>query len=82
MKLTFDLKENDMPHIIIDEDRCKGCGLCTIACPKKLVTLSDSPNSLGFTVAIFSNPDACSGCSLCAEMCPDVAIAVFKESKA
>ncbi len=82
MKLTFDLKENAMPHIIIDEARCKGCGLCTIACPKKLVTLSDAPNSLGFTVAVFSNPETCSGCSLCAKMCPDVAIAVFKESKA
>lgn len=70
-----------MPFITIDEARCKGCGLCTIACPKKLVTLSDAPNSLGFTVALFSNPEACSGCSLCAEMCPDVAIAVFKESK-
>lgn len=68
-----------MPHITIDENRCKGCGLCTIACAKKLVGLSDAPNSLGFTVAVFSNPEKCTGCALCAEMCPDVAIAVFKE---
>jgi 2-oxoglutarate ferredoxin oxidoreductase subunit delta len=67
-----------MPYITIDEERCKGCGLCTIACTKKLVALSDTPNSLGFTVALFSNPEKCSGCALCAEMCPDVAIAVFK----
>lgn len=68
-----------MAFIKIDEARCKGCGLCTIACPKKLVSLSDTPNSMGYTVAIFDNPDACTGCALCAEMCPDVAIAVFKE---
>jgi 2-oxoglutarate ferredoxin oxidoreductase subunit delta len=68
-----------MPHIIIDETRCKGCGLCTIACPKKLVALSDSLNSLGVAMAVFSGPEKCTGCSLCAEMCPDVAITVFKE---
>jgi 2-oxoglutarate ferredoxin oxidoreductase subunit delta len=67
-------------HIIIDETRCKGCGLCTIACPKKLVTLRDTPNSQGFTVAVFSDPEKCSGCALCAEMCPDVAIMVFKQN--
>jgi len=70
-----------MPYITIDEGRCKGCGLCTIACPKRLVGLSETPNSLGFTVAVFSGAGACNGCALCAEMCPDVAILVFKEPK-
>jgi 2-oxoglutarate ferredoxin oxidoreductase subunit delta len=65
-------------RIIIDETRCKGCGLCTIACPKKLVTLSDTPNSQGFNVAVFCDSGKCSGCALCAEMCPDVAVMVFK----
>jgi 2-oxoglutarate ferredoxin oxidoreductase subunit delta len=68
-----------MPYITINEERCKGCGLCTIACPKKLVAMSETPNSLGFTVAVFSGPDTCTGCALCAEMCPDVAIMVFKD---
>lgn len=68
-----------MSYIKIDEIRCKGCGLCTIACPKKLVSLSDTPNSMGFTVAVFSGAELCTGCTLCAEMCPDVAITVFKE---
>jgi 2-oxoglutarate ferredoxin oxidoreductase subunit delta len=68
-----------MPYIKIDEARCKGCGLCTTACPKKLVTLSDTPNSLGLNMAVFTDQEKCTGCSLCAEMCPDVAICVFKE---
>ncbi|MEI6205553.1 MAG: 4Fe-4S binding protein [Desulfuromonadales bacterium] len=68
-----------MPYIKIDEARCKGCGLCTTACPKELVILSDTPNSLGLNMAVFSDPEKCTGCSLCAEMCPDVAICVFKE---
>lgn len=68
-----------MPHITINESRCKGCALCTIACPKKLVSMSDAPNSLGFTVAVFTDPEKCTGCALCAQICPDVAICVFKE---
>lgn len=68
-----------MPKIVVNETRCKGCGLCMIACPRKLITLSDTPNSLGYTVAVFSGPEQCIGCALCAEMCPDVAITVFKE---
>ena len=67
-----------MSKIVINEDRCKGCGLCTIACPQKLVTLSDTPNSMGYTVAVFNGPEKCTGCALCAEMCPDVAIMVYK----
>jgi 2-oxoglutarate ferredoxin oxidoreductase subunit delta len=68
-----------MSHILIDETRCKGCGLCILACPKKLVSISETPNTLGYAVATFSGADICSGCTLCAEMCPDVAISVFKE---
>ena len=68
-----------MPHIVIEEARCKGCGLCTIACPKKLVSMSETPNSQGYTIAVFTGSDKCTGCALCAEMCPDVAIAVFKD---
>ena len=68
-----------MSHITINEERCKGCGLCTIACPKKLVSLSKTPNRLGINMATFLDPDSCTGCTLCAQMCPDVAIAVFRD---
>jgi Fe-S-cluster-containing hydrogenase component 2 len=26
-------------RIVIDEERCKGCALCTAACPKGLITV-------------------------------------------
>lgn len=68
-----------MPKIEIDELRCKGCGLCTIACPKNLITLSEQINNYGYTPAVFQEDGIqCTGCALCAEMCPDVAIKVFK----
>ena len=67
-----------MPYIVIDETRCKGCGLCTIACPHRLIELGDKLNIQGYAMVIFSNEERCSGCALCAKICPDVAIAVFK----
>lgn len=68
-----------MPTIQIDELRCKGCGLCTIACPKNLIALSEQINNHGYTPAQFQEDGIkCTGCALCAEMCPDVAIEVFK----
>jgi 2-oxoglutarate ferredoxin oxidoreductase subunit delta len=68
-----------MPKIVIDELRCKGCGLCTIACPKKLISLSEQINNYGYTPALFLDSESkCTGCALCAEMCPDLAIIVFK----
>jgi 2-oxoglutarate ferredoxin oxidoreductase subunit delta len=68
-----------MARIEIDELRCKGCGLCTIACPKKFILLSNKINNLGYTLAVFdSSRGQCTGCALCAEICPDVAIKVFK----
>ena len=67
-----------MARIEIDESRCKGCGICTIACPKKLITLCDKVNIQGYTPAQALNQELCTGCALCAEICPDVAIIVFK----
>lgn len=68
-----------MPRLDIDENRCKGCGLCTLACPKKLIVLSDKLNSLGYTPAFLNAVDNCTGCGLCAQMCPDVAIKLYRE---
>jgi 2-oxoglutarate ferredoxin oxidoreductase subunit delta len=68
-----------MPNIIIDVERCKGCSLCTDACPRKLIVIGTVPNSQGYFTAVYEDTDKkCTGCALCAEMCPDVAIEVYK----
>lgn len=68
-----------MPLIRIDGVRCKGCGLCTTVCNARLISLGDTPNSLGYNVAVFKESSGCTGCTLCAQICPDLAITVFKE---
>ncbi len=64
--------------IIINTERCKGCGLCIIVCPKKGIIISEKSNKSGYFPAQVSNAD-CTGCCLCAFVCPDVAIEVQQD---
>jgi 2-oxoglutarate ferredoxin oxidoreductase subunit delta len=66
-----------MPKIEIDEQRCKGCGLCTVICPQKIIVLSDSINVFGYHPAAAPDQARCTGCAMCAEICPDVDIFVL-----
>jgi len=68
-----------MGRIVIDETRCKGCGLCTVACARKLLSISEKMNVHGYTVASITDMESCTGCALCAEICPDVAIIVYRD---
>lgn len=68
-----------MPKVTFDDDRCKGCGLCVAACPKKIVVLSSTKlNSKGFHPAEITDQSACIACAFCATMCPDAVIRVEK----
>ena len=71
-----------MSRIVIEQDRCKGCGLCTQVCPYDLVHIAQYFNVKGYRPAEQVDPDGkCTGCSNCAMMCPDVAIRVYRTSK-
>jgi 2-oxoglutarate ferredoxin oxidoreductase subunit delta len=69
--------------IIIDEDLCKGCGLCAEACPKKLLKIGNKLNKQGYPLAEIDDrgQELCVSCALCARVCPDVAIKVLREVK-
>ena len=69
---------DDMARIEFREERCKGCGLCVMACPKKLISVDSRINRSGYHVARVDDMDGCTGCALCAEMCPDVVITVYR----
>lgn len=57
---------------------CKGCALCTLHCPKKIVVISEGLNAKGYHPAEISDMSLCIGCAFCAQMCPDCVIEVEK----
>jgi 2-oxoglutarate ferredoxin oxidoreductase subunit delta len=67
-----------MAKVEFKEALCKGCALCVIACPKKIISVSDRSNEKGYFVAEVKDNSACTGCSACAIMCPDVVIDVYR----
>jgi 2-oxoglutarate ferredoxin oxidoreductase subunit delta len=65
--------------VVVDGERCKGCGLCIAACPQKVLALSGTLNKSGYDIVHMKNPDACVGCAFCALTCPDIALSVYRE---
>ncbi len=63
----------------IDEQRCKGCNLCVVACPVNVLALRPTEvNDRGYHFAYALNPEACVGCGSCALVCPDACIEVYR----
>ncbi len=69
--------------ISIDEDRCKGCELCTTVCTKHVIEMAGYFTPRGYKPARLVDPKGeCTGCLLCSTICPDVAITVYREARA
>lgn len=69
-------------RIVINEERCKGCALCTSVCPHDLIHMTNHISRIGYHPAEFVDLEGqCTGCALCARMCPDVAITVYRVVK-
>ena len=64
--------------IVIDMERCKGCGLCITVCPRNSIAISEESNRNGYFPAQPKNID-CTGCTRCAIVCPEGIIEVYLE---
>ncbi len=65
--------------IVIDKDRCKGCGLCSAACPMNIMSRTKTEvNAKGYLYSYQTQPELCVGCACCATVCPDSCISVYK----
>lgn len=62
------------PKVIINEARCKSCGLCVSVCPKKVLRISDRINMKGYHPAELFDNEGCISCGFCYLICPDKAI--------
>lgn len=70
-----------MAKIKVSVERCKGCGLCVIVCPKDNLRMSEELNESGHPYAAIVDPAKCIHCAMCGRMCPDVAIEIDDDSK-
>lgn len=64
--------------IVVDTEKCKGCGVCVANCPTHTIALSKKVNGKGYPYAYMENPDTCTGCTNCATVCPDSVITVYR----
>ena len=69
--------DEKVASIKVNEEKCKGCGLCVEVCPKKILALETGRlNRKGYSPMRCVEPEKCIGCAMCATVCPDVAIVV------
>jgi len=66
-----------MAKLTFEIDRCKGCSLCVISCPRGILTIArDRINQKGHSPVTVTDESQCIGCGACATMCPDCVITV------
>jgi len=62
------------PKVLIDKERCKGCGYCVEFCPRGALEMSEELSPKGYTLAAVADESKCLGCGLCDVLCPEFAI--------
>lgn len=66
--------------VLIQEELCKGCELCIVACPQESLGLSSQINKNGYRYAELVKEN-CTGCVNCAIVCPEAIITVYRQPK-
>ena len=67
-------------EIKIDNDKCKGCGMCVRFCPGDALMLdaNKKPGPNAAIADITGGAQACAACGVCQACCPEEAIQVTK----
>ncbi len=72
------MAEQPKGRIELDQDECKGCGLCVESCPVHGMALSAELNQYGVHPAHYLAA-LCTGCGICYFVCPEPgAITVYR----
>jgi Pyruvate/2-oxoacid:ferredoxin oxidoreductase delta subunit len=54
----------------VDQNECKGCGLCVEACPPRVIVMGEELNHYGYRTASYAGA-GCTGCGICFMVCPE-----------
>jgi NAD-dependent dihydropyrimidine dehydrogenase PreA subunit len=65
------LRGMEMVRIVIDNDKCTGCGTCVETCPVAVYEIKDKKS-------VPVKPDECLVCRACEVQCPESAIQVIE----
>ncbi|MBQ5395313.1 MAG: 4Fe-4S dicluster domain-containing protein [Alistipes sp.] len=66
-------------RVVIDVERCKGCGVCISACPCDVLAFSSNVNSKGYNYVEMAKADSCTGCASCGIICPDSCLVIYRQ---
>ncbi len=72
------MKKTHSNTIKINEELCKGCGLCIFYCPDNALAQSEKFNKGGHHPVQWKGE--CSGCGRCYLVCPHHAIEIYDET--
>jgi len=68
-----------MAKIKINKNECKGCQLCILYCPKKILVQDKELNIRGvFSAVVKDKSKECTSCQSCVLICPENGIIVYK----
>ncbi len=76
-----DEKATRPSRVVINKDRCKGCGYCAEFCPTGALAMSQEMNAKGYLLPAVTDDGKCVGCGLCGAICPDFAVIVISGDK-
>lgn len=65
--------------VFVNENACKGCGICIAMCPVKILALSEDFNDMGVRYPRVLDQAKCVSCKNCMIYCPDFAMVVTED---
>ncbi len=70
-------RPKDAVPLILDHEKCTGCGLCTIDCPTQALTLSQKGE--GDAYQILFQQEVCDACGVCEKSCPEGCLRIMDQ---
>jgi 2-oxoglutarate ferredoxin oxidoreductase subunit delta len=74
------MSSNSRGDVVINQQLCKGCSLCTVACAPGVLAQSNFLNRQGY-YAIAYTGSGCTGCGVCFYVCPEPGAITVRKRK-